>query len=103
MMLMVHIASVWVPFTSESKEAVAHYPEIIKELKLAIQECGRKLGIHVRRQKRVKDELAKRGYIETYLPHIGQALKDILVLKEPQVNKVVENLTHILEKTRSLP
>ena len=26
MALLVHIASVWVPFTSESKEAVAHYP-----------------------------------------------------------------------------
>ncbi|MHC5158346.1 MAG: DNA topoisomerase VI subunit B [Planctomycetota bacterium] len=103
MMLMIHVASVWVPFTSESKEAVAHYPEIIKELKLAIQECGRKLGIHVRRQKRIKDEMVKRGYIETYLPHIGQALKDILVLKERQVNKVVGNLTHILEKSRSLP
>ncbi|MEN8127536.1 MAG: DNA topoisomerase VI subunit B [Planctomycetota bacterium] len=103
MMLMVHIASVWVPFTSESKEAVAHYPEIIKELKLAIQECGRKLGIHVRKQRRIKDELIKRGYIEIYLPHIGQALKEILVLKEPQVKKVVNNLTHILEKTRSMP
>ena len=103
MMLMVHIASVWVPFTSESKEAVAHYPEIIKEIKLAIQECGRKLGIHVRKQKRIKAELVKRSYIETYLPHIGQALKDILVLKEPQVNKVVDNLTQILEKTRAIP
>ncbi|MHC5156134.1 MAG: DNA topoisomerase VI subunit B [Planctomycetota bacterium] len=103
MMLMVHIASVWVPFTSESKEAVAHYPEIIKELKLAIQECGRKLGIHVRKQRRIKDELVKRSYIEIYLPHIGQALKEILVLKEPQVDKVVNNLTHILEKTRSMP
>jgi DNA topoisomerase-6 subunit B len=103
MMLMVHIASVWVPFTSESKEAVAHYPEIIKELKLAVQECGRKLGIHVRKQKKIKDEMVKRGYIETYLPHIGQALKDILVLKEPQVNKVVNNLTKILERTRSMP
>ena len=103
MMLMVHIASVWVPFTSESKEAVAHYPEIIKELKLAIQECGRKLGIHVRKQKRIKDELIKRSYIEIYLPHIGQALKEILVLKEPQVDKVVNNLTNILEKTRSMP
>ncbi|MBW2991377.1 DNA topoisomerase VI subunit B, partial [Candidatus Woesearchaeota archaeon] len=29
----VHIASVWVPFTSESKEAIAHYPEIISEIK----------------------------------------------------------------------
>ena len=33
--LMVHMASVWVPFTSESKEAVAGYPEIQKELRLA--------------------------------------------------------------------
>src|SRR6185436_20680918 len=41
MALLVHIASVWVPFTSESKEAVAHYPEIIKEIQLAAQECGR--------------------------------------------------------------
>ena len=30
MALLVHIASVWVPFTSEAKEAVAHYPEIIE-------------------------------------------------------------------------
>ena len=103
MMLMVHIASVWVPFTSESKEAVAHYPEIIKELKLAIQECGRKLGMHVRKQKRIKDELVKRSYIETYLPHISQALKDILTLKDSQISKLEVNLKNILERTRSLP
>ena len=42
--LMVHMASVWVPFTSESKEAVASYPEIQKELRLALQAVGRKLG-----------------------------------------------------------
>ncbi len=103
MMLMVHVASVWVPFTSESKEAVAHYPEIIKELKLAIQECGRKLGMHVRKQKKIKDELVKRSYIETYLPHISQALKDILSLKDRQIGKLEGNLKKILERTRSMP
>jgi DNA topoisomerase-6 subunit B len=103
MMLMVHIASVWVPFTSESKEAVAHYPEIVKEIKLAIQECGRKLSLHVRKQRRIREELVKRSYIEIYLPHIGQALKDILVLKDSQVDKMLINLTSILERTRSLP
>ncbi len=101
-MLMVHIASVWVPFTSESKEAVAHYPEIIKEIKLAVQECGRKLGMHVRKQRRIKDEMIKRGYIEIYLPHIGQALKDILTLKDPQVEKLVEKLKVTLEKSRTV-
>ena len=101
-MLMVHIASVWVPFTSESKEAVAHYPEIIKEIKLTVQECGRKLGIHLRRQKRIKDELKKRGYIETYLPPIGEALKDILNLKDKQVDRVVEKLKYTLEHSRKM-
>ena len=99
-LLMVHIGSVWVPFTSESKEAVAHYPEIIKEIKLAVQECGRKLGMHVRRQKRVKQELQKRNYIQTYLPHIGEALRDILVLKDKQVDIVVEKLRDVLERSR---
>ena len=42
---------VWVPFTSESKEAVAHYPEIIKEIQLAAQECGRKLATFIRKRK----------------------------------------------------
>ncbi len=102
LVLMVHIASVWVPFTSESKEAIAHYPEIIKEIKLAVQECGRKLGMHVRRQRRIRDEMVKRSYIETYLPHIGEALRDILTLKENQVTRVVGNLKETLEKTRKL-
>ena len=43
LVILVHMASVWVPFTSESKEAVAHYPEIIKEIRLALQEAGRQL------------------------------------------------------------
>ena len=44
--VMVHMASVWVPFTSESKEAIASYPEIQKELRLALQAVGRKLGMY---------------------------------------------------------
>jgi DNA topoisomerase-6 subunit B len=100
--LMVHIASVWVPFTSESKEAIAHYPEIIKEIKLAVQDCGRKLGIHLRRQKRINQELQKRGYIETYLPFIGEALQDILKLKDAQVSDVLEKLKDVLEKSRKI-
>ena len=100
--LMVHIASVWVPFTSESKEAIAHYPEIIKEIKLAIQECGRKLNMYVRRQRRMKQEMVKRSYIETYLPYIGEALQEILNLKQKQVDSTIEHLKNILEKSRKM-
>jgi DNA topoisomerase-6 subunit B len=100
--LMVHIASVWVPFTSESKEAIAHYPEIIKEIQLAVQDCGRKLGIYLRKKKRIQQELDKRRYIETYLPYIGEALKDILALKVKQVDTVVNRLKRVLEKSRKI-
>ena len=81
MVLMVHIASVWVPFTSESKEAIAHYPEIVKELRLALMEVGRRLGLHIRRGKREAAEAKKRGYIDKFIPHIGIALTEILDLK----------------------
>jgi DNA topoisomerase-6 subunit B len=102
LVIMVHIASVWVPFTSESKEAVASYDEIIKELKLAFQEAGRRLGRHIKRGKRVADAERKRKYIEKYIPHIGIALKDILGLSDRQEKKVVDTLTDTLERSRKM-
>src|SRR3984885_15717584 len=40
--IVVHLASVWVPFTSEAKEAVAHYDDLLREAKLATQGRRRK-------------------------------------------------------------
>jgi DNA topoisomerase VI subunit B len=100
MVLMLHIASVWVPFTSESKEAIAHYPEIVKELRLALMEVGRRLGLHIRRGKREAAEAKKRGYIDKFIPHIGIALMEILDLKQKETDKVVANLKTVLERSR---
>jgi DNA topoisomerase-6 subunit B len=100
LVIMVHVASVWVPFTSESKEAIAHYPEIMKEIRLALQECGRKLGAFLSRRRREAEESKKRSYIEKYLPQIGIALRDILELDEPATEKAVEELKTILERSR---
>jgi DNA topoisomerase-6 subunit B len=98
--LLVHIASVWVPFTSESKEAIAHYPEILREIKLAVQECGRKLAVHIRRGKRQKEDERKRSYIERYIPHIGIALREILDLSERREKQIVTTLRETLERSR---
>ena len=99
---MVHIASVWVPFTSESKEAVANYPEIIKELRLALQECGRKVGIFVRRRRREADEAKKRSYIEKYIPHVAIALQEILGFDDREKQRTIDTLTKVLERTRKM-
>jgi DNA topoisomerase VI subunit B len=98
----VHIASVWVPFTSESKESVASYPEIVKELRLALMEAGRRLGAFVRHRRRVADEEKKRSYIEKYIPHIGDALQQILGLTNAKRNSTVEDLKTILERSRKV-
>jgi DNA topoisomerase VI subunit B len=100
MVLMIHIASVWVPFTSESKEAIAHYPEIVKQLRLALMEVGRKLSAHIRHRKKREDEAKKRSYIEKFIPHIGIALKDILALSDREEKRVVETLRRTLERSR---
>jgi DNA topoisomerase-6 subunit B len=98
--VIVHIASVWVPFTSESKEAIASYPEIQKELRLGLQECGRRLGAYVRKGKRLRSEFDKRSYIETYIPHIGIALQEILDLDDNERDGTVKTLADVLHKSR---
>ena len=74
---MVHMASVWVPFTSESKEAVAGYPEIQRELRLALQAVGRKLGMYLRRRNRVKHEGQRRAIFLRYLGEVAGAVSRI--------------------------
>jgi len=98
--IIIHIASVWVPFTSESKEAIAHYPDIIKEMKLALQDCGRKLASYVKKKRRIKEESKKRSYIEIFIPHVSEALKEILGLSKADELKANEFLTELLEHKR---
>jgi DNA topoisomerase-6 subunit B len=73
MVVFVHMGSVWVPFTSESKEAIADYDEIRKEIKLALQECGRRLGMFLRRRERAKSEFRRRNIFELYIEEVVEA------------------------------
>ena len=70
MVIFVHMASVWVPFTSESKEAIAEYDEIRKEITLALRECGRRLGAFLRRRERAHSEFRRRNIFELYIEEV---------------------------------
>ena len=73
MVIFVHMASVWVPFTSESKEAIADYDEIRKEITLALRECGRRLGLFLRRRERAAGEYRRRNIFELYIEEVVEA------------------------------
>ena len=101
MAIMVHVASVWVPYTSESKEAIEPYPEILKEIKLGLQQCARNLAHHLRREMHLHQEYDRRAYIEKYLPHIGIALQEILSLSNDERDSTVNRLDDVLHKSRT--
>jgi len=106
--ILMHIASVWVPFTSESKEALAHYPEIIKEIKLALQEAGRKLQSYVHKKVKVQNQLERANMFDNYIPEVADALsrltgenKEVLIKKLKEMIKK-EDIQNIINQMSTL-
>ncbi len=87
LVIMVHMASVWVPFTSESKEAIADYDEIRQEIRLALQECGRKLSAYLNRRRRQKYEGDRRGVFERYIGEVVEACATITRIDRKELNE----------------
>ncbi|MFH1022853.1 MAG: DNA topoisomerase VI subunit B [Planctomycetota bacterium] len=73
MVIFIHMASVWVPFTSESKEAIADYDEIRKEIKLALQEAGRRLATYLRKRDHAEYEFKRRNIFSLYIEEVAEA------------------------------
>ena len=90
LVVLIHMASVWVPFTSESKEAIADYDEIRKEMRLALQECGRKLGIYLRRRSRMKKEAERRSVFERYIGEISKVCEAVTGMDGEKIYKALQ-------------
>lgn len=75
--IMIHVASVWVPFNSESKESIASYTIIIKEIKLALQECARKLSIYLSGVRRAEWQKERKSIFERYADETANAIQEL--------------------------
>ena len=82
MVILVHMASVWVPFISEGKEAIADYDEIRKEVKLAIADCGRRLSTLLRRKKKKVTYANRRDVFTRYIDEVVEATRAITVINK---------------------
>ncbi|HDR73123.1 MAG TPA: DNA topoisomerase VI subunit B [Methanoculleus sp.] len=83
-MVLVHVASTNVPFTSESKDAVAAIPEIEKEVTLALQELGRELKTYLNRRDRSRQQEDRARAICAIIPDI--AAKVCEIVEQPVVD-----------------
>ena len=100
--ILVHFASVWVPFTSEGKQAIANYPEIVKDIKLALQDAGRKLASYLRQQNKLRERQFRRQIFDRYIPVVAESLskltsKDI----KPILNKLQDMIKKKIEVKES--
>lgn len=93
--IFVHLASVWVPFTSEGKEAIADYDEIRKEIKLAVQDCARKLQAFLNRRKQQQYQSDRRSIFERY---IGELVNACASIKRINRQELAANLMAISKK-----
>lgn len=106
-----HMSSTLIPFTSESKEAIADIPEIESEIKLAFRECARKVQSHIHKEvKRVKTR-EKFDLITKILPEIAKKSSDMLGKPVPSLDAVITKIMDVIwiediieyEKTSSKP
>ncbi|MFB6072584.1 MAG: DNA topoisomerase VI subunit B [Halobacterium sp.] len=75
--IMVHVASTNVPFTSESKDAVAHVPEIEDEIELAVREAARDLKSFLKKRKSMRKRQQKQDVIMDILPTMAEKVSEM--------------------------
>jgi DNA topoisomerase VI subunit B len=77
-LILVHVASTNVPFTSESKDAIASIPEIEKEIVLALQDLGRDLKLFVSRRDKNKVAEDRARAVCAIIPEIAEKVSEIV-------------------------
>ncbi len=93
--IVIHMVSVWVPFTSEAKEAIAHYPEIIQQMKLALQEAGRQMASYIRKTVKAREQQERVNLFEKYIPELAASLSNLSGEKKETIQ---EALGKVLQK-----
>ncbi|MCK4415564.1 MAG: DNA topoisomerase VI subunit B [Thermoplasmatales archaeon] len=106
-----HMSSTLIPFTSESKEAIADIPEIENEIKLAFRECARKVQSHIHKKVRRVKTREKFELITKILPEIAKKSSNMLDKPVPSLDKVITKIMDVIwiedfieyEKTSAKP
>jgi len=94
--ILVHLASTKVPFTSEAKEAVAEDPEIDRELTLALQVAARHLRTHLSRRSRRDFAGEKFAIIQRILPKLAEKTSHLLGRPTPDLTPVITRIMDVV-------
>jgi len=94
--ILVHLASTKVPFTSEAKEAVASIPEIQGEIELALRECGRRLKVHLNKKEMKAKTRTKFEIVQEILPMIARKSAKIVGRPIPKLSGSITKIMNVV-------
>ncbi|MBR7152992.1 MAG: DNA topoisomerase VI subunit B [Candidatus Methanomethylophilaceae archaeon] len=94
--ILVHVASTKVPFTSEGKEAVAGFPELQSEIGLALRLCARNLKSHLNKMERKKKTHAKFEIVQEILPDMAKKAADHLGRPVPNLDRTITRIMNVV-------
>ncbi len=97
--IFVNLISVHIPYTSAGKSAVSDDPDIVNEIKLALMDVARRVGIYIIEKKREEEKKEKKKVFAKYAPYVVDAL--IHTTGEKNRDLLLKNLNNmVLEKLR---
>jgi DNA topoisomerase-6 subunit B len=94
--VLVHLCSTKVPFSSEAKEAVAPLEDILVELDLALKECGRRLKTHLAKKAHRAKTKEKFEIVQLILPRIAEKSAKIVGKKVPNIDPTITKIMGVL-------
>ena len=94
--ILVHVCSTKVPYTSEAKEAVATVDEIMSELDLALKECGRRLKTHLTKKAHRAKTREKFDIVQLILPRIAEKSAKIVHKKVPVLDATITKIMGVV-------
>jgi DNA topoisomerase-6 subunit B len=91
-----HVSSTLIPFTSESKEAIADVTEIENEVKLAFRECARKVQHHIHKKVRRAKTREKFDLITRILPEIAKKSATMINKPVPSLDAIITKIMDVI-------
>jgi DNA topoisomerase-6 subunit B len=94
--ILVHVASTKIPFTSESKEAVANIPEIKEEIELALKHCARRLKTHLNKAAKKGKAKVKFEIVQDIIPMIAEKSAKIVGKPVPDIAGTITKIMNVV-------
>jgi len=100
--VMIHVASTNVPFTSESKDAIANIPAIEDEIELAVREAARELKSYLKKRRSMQKRREKQDVLGRILPEMADKLSEVTGRERPNIDGALARIMNNVSVEREV-